>query len=244
MASEAMLVQSSPKTRSCMQSLRDRLPLLQYNEVKYWASFRSAPPRRVVAYLNPSKQGVRVFLALGPDSEADLVQTPSTSSWAARFPSVFQIDGEQDLERAEQLILASSKVIKPSGREKAYPRPEYYAAEELPPEAEYLEGSASRVLVNAYERNRRARETCLRHCGRSCVACGFNFRDNYGESTAGYIHVHHVVPISRVGTGYRLHPINDLRPLCPNCHAVIHLKEPPFSIEDVKQMLRNGDAKA
>jgi 5-methylcytosine-specific restriction protein A len=52
--------------------------------------------------------------------------------------------------------------------------------------------------------------------------------------------VHHIVPIAKVGKQYRLNPITDLRPVCPNCHAVIHRSEPPFSIEEVKQMLRNG----
>jgi 5-methylcytosine-specific restriction endonuclease McrA len=243
MASEATLVQSSPATRSWRQNLRDRLLLLQYNEVKYWASFRTETPRRVVAYANPSKLGVRVFLTLGPSSESDLMQTPSTSGWATRFPSVFQISGEQDLARAEQLIRTSSKVPGHSARKEAKSRPEYFAAEEVSPEVEYVEGAASRVLVNAYERNRRAREACLRHYGRSCAACGFNFEVTYGESTAGYIHVHHVIPIAQVGTGYRLHAINDLRPVCPNCHAAIHRREPPFSIEEIKHMLRNCSAK-
>jgi len=36
--------------------------------------------------------------------------------------------------------------------------------------------------------------------------------------------VHHLVPISKIGKKYRVDPIKDLRPVCPNCHAVIHLK--------------------
>ncbi len=243
MASAATLVQSSPTTRSWLQNLRDRLPQLEYSEVKYWATFKTKPPRQAVARLNPLKRTVRVFLALDPGGEPDLQQTPSTSDWALRFPSVFQIAGEQDLERAGQLILRSHTALGPSVRKKADPRPEYFAAEELPPRIVYVEGATRRVLVNAFERNRRAREACLRHYGRSCTACGFNFEANYGEATAGYIHVHHVIPIAQVGTEYRLDPIKDLRPVCPNCHAVIHRREPPFSIEEIKHMLRHGGAK-
>jgi 5-methylcytosine-specific restriction protein A len=137
----------------------------------------------------------------------------------------------------------SHAALGPSTKKKGNPKPEYCAAEELPPEAEYVEGAATRVLVNAYERNHRAREACLRHYGRSCAACRFNFEDKYGEATAGYIHVHHVIPIAQIGTEYRLHPIKDLRPVCPNCHAVIHRREPPFSIEEIKHMLRHGGGK-
>jgi predicted HNH restriction endonuclease len=233
------LVQSSPTTRSWLQSLRDRLPELEYSEAKYYAAFKTEPPRRAVAFLNPAQRSVRSFLALDP-SEPDLRQTPSTSTWAKRFPAVFQIAGEQDLTRAGQLILKSGKALGPLIRKKAKPRPEHFAAEELLPEVEYLEGAVSHVLVNAYERNRRAREACLRHYGRSCAACGFNFETNYGETMAGYIHVHHVIPIAQVGAEYRLHPIEDLRPVCANCHAVIHRREPPFSIEEIKDMLRNS----
>lgn len=225
---------------SWLQSLRARLPLLEYSEAKYYAAFKTAPPRRAVAYLNPAQRSVRVFLALDPSGAPDLQQTPSTSSWAALFPSVFRIAGQQDLTRVGQLILMSREALGPSTRK----RPEYFAAEELPPEIKYLEGAASHVLVNAYERNRRAREACLRHYGRSCAACGFNFKANYGETTAGYIHVHHVIPIAQVGTEYQLDPIRDLLPVCPNCHAVIHRREPPFSIEEIKHMLRSRGARS
>jgi predicted HNH restriction endonuclease len=47
-----------------------------------------------------------------------------------------------------------------------------------------------------------------------------------------------VVSIAGIRKEYRLNPIADLRPGCPNCHAVIHRREPPFSIDEVKQMLR------
>jgi predicted HNH restriction endonuclease len=124
-------------------------------------------------------------------------------------------------------------------RKKAARWPEYLTAEELPSEIEYVEEAARSVMVNAYERNRRAREKCLRQYGRSCAVCGFNFEATYGGSAAGYIQVHHIVPIAKVGKEYRLNPITDLQPVCPNCHAVIHRRELPFSIEEVKQMIQN-----
>jgi hypothetical protein len=233
----ATLVQASPTTRRWLQSLRDRLPQFEYREVKYWASFRSESPRRAVAYLNPAQQSIRLFLALDPGDEAALEPSPSTVSWAARFPSVFRIADEKDLSTATRLILQSHAALRPSTRRRAVRRPEYLAAEELSSEIEYREGAARRVLVNAYERNRRAREKCLGHYGRSCIICGFNFEARYGKSAAGYIQVHHIVAIARVGKEYRLNPITDLCPVCPNCHAVIHRREPPFAIDEVRQML-------
>lgn len=236
------LIQSSPTTRSWLHGLRDRLPQLEYSETEYWASFRSEPPRKVVAYLNPAKRSVRLFLPLEAVDEPLLQPTPSTSSWAVQFPSIFPIVGEEDLATATRLIVKAYGSLRPSTRKKATLRPEYFAAEELSSEIEYLEGAARSVVVNAYERNRVAREKCLRHHGRTCAVCRFDFEAGYGEAAAGYIQVHHIVPIATVRKEYCLNPITDLRPVCPNCHAVIHRREPPFSIEEVRQMLQHDGA--
>jgi 5-methylcytosine-specific restriction endonuclease McrA len=234
------LVQSSPVTRSWLQHLRDRLPDFGYSEARYYAAFRTERPRRVVAYLNPAKRSIRLFLPFKPDTGAGLQPTPSTSGWASRFPSVFPIAGEQDLPAAAGLIARSRAANDPSPRERTTRRPEYTASEELPSSStDYVEGAARSILVNAYERNRRAREKCIQHYGRTCAVCAFDLGARYGKPAAGYIQIHHVVPIARARKEYRLNPITDLRPVCPNCHAVIHRREPPFSIDEVKEMLRD-----
>jgi 5-methylcytosine-specific restriction endonuclease McrA len=235
------LVQSSPVTRSWLQTLRDGFPELEYSEATYYAAFKTNPPRRALAYLNPAKRSIRLFLPLKPGDDPRLQPTPSTSSWAARFPSVFSIAREGDLSTATQFIARSRAAIGPAARKRPSRRPEYVAAEEVSSQIEFVEGAARPVLVNAYERNRRARDKCLSHYGRSCVVCGFNFEARYGEPAAGFIQVHHILPIANVGKEYRLNAITDLRPVCPNCHAVIHRRAPPFAIEEVKGMLRNGD---
>ena len=104
-------------------------------------------------------------------------------------------------------------------------------------EREYKEGAVRQVQVNSYERDRAARQACIRHYGPACVVCGFVFEERYGALGAGYIHVHHLVPISEIGENYRIDPIRDLRPICPNCHAMIHGRRPPLSIEEVRGTL-------
>ena len=101
------LVQSSPTTRSWLQGLRHRLPHFEYSEAKYYAAFRSESDHRALAYLNPAKRSIRLFLPLASGDEPHLQPTPSTSSWAERFPSVFRIAGEQDLSTAARLIAKS-----------------------------------------------------------------------------------------------------------------------------------------
>ena len=107
------------------------------------------------------------------------------------------------------------------------------------PLREYREGTVRQVPVNIYERDRAARQACIGHYGPTCVVCGLLFEERYGILGAGYIHVHHLVPISEIGPNYKVDPLEDLRPICPNCHAMIHQRHPPFSIEDIRGTLRD-----
>ncbi len=104
-----------------------------------------------------------------------------------------------------------------------------------------IEGATRRITVNAYERNPEARRECIRRHGTTCCICGFDFGKTYGKSAEGYIHVHHLRPLSEIGVKYVVDPVQDLRPVCPNCHAVIHLDGECRTIEEVKHLLRRGD---
>jgi 5-methylcytosine-specific restriction enzyme A len=116
--------------------------------------------------------------------------------------------------------------------EKLYP-------EELVEETtqELYEGAKRTVVVNSYERNSNARRDCIRYRKAICAVCNFNFEKTYGEIGKGFIHVHHVVPISQIGESYKIDPVNDLIPVCPNCHSMLHRQDPPFSIDELKRLL-------
>ncbi|WBA42992.1 HNH endonuclease [Hymenobacter canadensis] len=101
-----------------------------------------------------------------------------------------------------------------------------------------FEGSDTRIPVNRYERNPVARRQCIEHYGATCSVCGFDFGRAYGDQASGYIHVHHLIPLSLRKQEYEVKPIEDLRPVCANCHAVLHLRNPPYSIEELKQSLK------
>jgi 5-methylcytosine-specific restriction protein A len=106
--------------------------------------------------------------------------------------------------------------------------------EELPEQAlkTLSEGAKKSIVVNAYDRNRKAREECVQHYGTDCAVCGFNFGEAFGELGEGFINVHHLKPISSIGKSYDVNPIQDLRPVCPNCHAMLHRKQ-VLSIEEL-----------
>lgn len=100
-----------------------------------------------------------------------------------------------------------------------------------------IEGAKKTITVNSYERNSRARSICINFYGKICSVCGFDFRKTYGEIGKDFIHVHHLKRISEIGNEYEIDPIKDLRPVCPNCHAMLHKKEPPLAIEDLKKIV-------
>jgi hypothetical protein len=104
------------------------------------------------------------------------------------------------------------------------------------------EGAVSRVTVNAYERNPEARRRCIETHGTNCFICGFNFGAVYGEVAEGYIHVHHLRPLSEMGGEYVVDPVENLRPVCPNCHGVLHLGGMCRSIEEVRQLVERNRA--
>jgi predicted HNH restriction endonuclease len=111
-------------------------------------------------------------------------------------------------------------------------------AEEVSKDDVFTEGSVVRVYVNRYERDPVARQLCIKCFGPICKVCGFNFASVYGSKMEGFIHVHHLTPLHQVGKDYSVNPKTDLVPVCPNCHAVIHSKKPPFTITEVSQMIQ------
>ena len=96
------------------------------------------------------------------------------------------------------------------------------------------EGDISQITTNRYERSRYNRALCLKFYGFQCRGCGDLLEEKYGPMGIGVIHVHHIVPVSQMGNSYRLNPIKDLVPLCPNCHNIVHRKNPPIKISELR----------
>lgn len=104
-------------------------------------------------------------------------------------------------------------------------------------ETGYKEGDVRCVEVNCYERNPLNRKLCLAVRGYDCIICGMNFKKMYGEVGHHFIHVHHIKPVSQLGPGYIIDPVKDLIPVCPNCHAMLHRKNPPYLPEELKSVV-------
>jgi hypothetical protein len=109
--------------------------------------------------------------------------------------------------------------------------------EEVVSSEQFFEGAVKTITVNAYERSREARAKCIEHHGWSCGACGFAMADLYGRVGEGVIHVHHLRELASLGEEYEVDPIKDLRPVCPNCHAILHTSSPAMTITQLRKVL-------
>lgn len=105
----------------------------------------------------------------------------------------------------------------------------------------FTEGAKKQVTVNFYERCLKARKACLDKHGYRCKVCNFSFLEIYGEIGKNFIHVHHIKPLAGISEEYKIKPAKDLVPVCPNCHAMLHTKSPPLSVDELKLILTKSE---
>ena len=136
-----------------------------------------------------------------------------------------------EVKERRKIYIKYNKLVKDVEYNVVYP-------DELDSVIKYSEGKTKKILVNSYERNPHARKKCIDHYGLNCQVCDFNFHEKYGDIGKDFIHVHHIIDISTVGKEYDVDPINDLIPVCPNCHSMLHKKKPALSIQELKKKLQ------
>lgn len=94
-----------------------------------------------------------------------------------------------------------------------------------------------RLTVGISQTELAARDKCINHYGVTCSVCDFNFEKKYGDIGEGFIHVHHLTELSSIRSEYQIDPIEDLRPVCPNCHAMLHKRNPAYTIEELREKI-------
>lgn len=102
---------------------------------------------------------------------------------------------------------------------------------------EATEGQRRLVLHLQRERNQSVvRAKKKQATSLSCEVCGFSFARVYGGAAGDYCEVHHLLPLSDVERPIKTR-MEDLAILCANCHRVVHLCNPPHSLDQVRSML-------
>jgi len=212
-----------------------RLYKLAGRETGYWGNYflrelrkkgGLATAKRLLLPLKSSKSspGLQAIIDAG---------RPELSVEAAclqpQFRSLFT---EEELSEAERRLDSLPAYVKPRSVS-----PSENFSGELNLDSEFTEGARKRVLVNAYERDPKARAACVAKFGYRCVVCEMNFVERYGDIGKQFIHVHHKLPLAARRAEYKVRPTRDLVPVCPNCHAMLHATEPPLSIETLREYL-------
>ncbi|MXR69950.1 hypothetical protein GNT65_14905 [Shewanella sp. JBTF-M18] len=98
----------------------------------------------------------------------------------------------------------------------------------------FHEGGSRAIELTVHERDPAARKACIQHYGVRCQVCDFDFEKTYGALGQGFIHVHHRIDLASVQTSRDVNPIEDLIPVCPNCHAMLHSERPAMAVEALK----------
>ena len=120
--------------------------------------------------------------------------------------------------------------------------PERGVVGDLDPFEAFAEGGRQIRSHMRIERNRvlrsRARTFWRSKLGRlHCLVCGFDFEKRYGDLKADFIEMHHDRPVSTLGrAGYVR--LGQLKPLCANCHRMIHREAPMVELSQLKARLR------
>lgn len=114
-----------------------------------------------------------------------------------------------------------------------------FTEEPLPEIQRYTEGRRREITTKTYDRSPLARQECIKYHGYNCDVCGLNFEETYGPIGTSYIEVHHLRPVADVDAEYLIDPIKDLRPVCANCHRMLHKQRPPLSIEELRKRYKS-----
>lgn len=170
------------------------------------------------------------------DSELDNQATRGVRELTAESAALLDriIEATDRLPRSNQVFVVTEDLLQEKGPPSLG---EFRLPEEIPDGALHTEGSVRRVEVNRYERDPLARQISIAAHGTECCICGFSFEAAYGQEANDYIHVHHIRPLSDIGGEYVVDPERDFWPVCPNCHAVLHLGDRCRSIDEVRVLV-------
>ena len=156
--------------------------------------------------------------------------------WARQFKAPWKNVCALDIQSSLPITTQEIKQLVSNSPETA---PSFFkrTAPSRKPEA-LIEGSIVELNLTAFERDPEARKACLAHYGTSCQICQFDFGAAYGDLGNGFIHVHHIVPLSQIRGAHIVDPIKDLIPVCPNCHAMLHINQgAALPIEQLKKIV-------
>lgn len=99
---------------------------------------------------------------------------------------------------------------------------------------EFLEGFKREIKTENSFRSQKLVKLAKEKYGTDCAVCGFSFEKKYGQHGKDFIEIHHLMPIEN---GIRQSTIDDVIPVCSNCHRMLHKGKTMLSIEYLKEII-------
>ena len=98
------------------------------------------------------------------------------------------------------------------------------------------EGRQYTAEIKFRQRNRGLIEVKKTNSDYRCEVCGMNFKEKYGKIGKKYIIAHHLNPIGNRNQSTKT-TLEEIALVCSNCHVMLHRKDPPYEIDELKRMM-------
>jgi 5-methylcytosine-specific restriction endonuclease McrA len=102
------------------------------------------------------------------------------------------------------------------------------------PIEEFDEGFKKEIVIEVSTRDRKLTAAAKKKYGTKCAVCSFDFGAYYGDHGDGFIEIHHLV---RIAEGSRKTTLEDVRPVCSNCHRMLHRGNTMLTNEQLKDII-------
>ena len=106
-----------------------------------------------------------------------------------------------------------------------------------------------RKLHRSVERSSTNARKVKNKLGYTCEVCSYNFKEKFGKISLNkkneeFIEAHHKIPVYSLPENEVVEfKIEDFAVLCSNCHRMAHKRKEPYTIEDLKNFLKESETK-
>ena len=172
-----------------------------------------------------------VDILSNPDKDIKEKYIQAFLTWADKvkgYPIVEKFHNDQSSTKRFELLVHKSLL---EATKSAVP------TSEKDPIQNFDEGFKKHIVKEVSSRDPRLTAAAKKLYGTKCSVCDFDFGKYYGDHGDGFIEIHHLHPIAR---GSRKSTVEDVRPVCSNCHRMLHRGNNIMTVEELKSIINQS----